>query len=60
MSEKNCRRLVEGDVIQAGDEYYNPDWEVDGPWYVLKEGHESLGLKYDPRQMKIMRRQLED
>lgn len=53
---KVYRTLASGDIITIGDEWYNPDWEVDGPWYQVKPGNRFIGTKYDPQIMRPMRR----
>ena len=50
------RDLTKDDKIQLNDEWYNPEWEVGGPWYEVKENSVMLGTKYNPEIMRPMRR----
>ena len=52
------RDLITGDIVQLGDEWFNPDWEVDGPWFIVKEGNEMIGRSYVAETMRPMRRPL--
>lgn len=53
------RDLREEDCFQEGDIFYNPEWEVGGPWYFLTKNHEALGEKYIPGKMSRTRRLIE-
>lgn len=52
--------LKEGDIIQIGDQFFNPYWEVGGPWYSIGEQHEVAGSIYNPDDYKPMRRKHEN
>ena len=52
------RTLTSEDIIMIGDEWYNPDWEVGGPWYAVQSGNKEIGQPYDLKTMKLMRRPL--
>lgn len=43
---QDYRFLTTEDTIQEGDEWYNPYWEVGGPWYKIEHGNHSIGDKY--------------
>ncbi|MBR9701739.1 hypothetical protein GOV13_02345 [Candidatus Pacearchaeota archaeon] len=57
------RNLVEGDKVQEGDQWYNPDWYADGhigddkegPWYSVRKGSDLIGDSYG-RKWRPMRR----
>jgi hypothetical protein len=52
------RDLTKNDKIHIGDEWYNPDWEVKGPWFEIKPNNTMIGFEYDPAAMRLMRRKL--
>ena len=54
------RNLKDGDIIRVGDEWYNPDWEVQGPWYIIDKEHDVLGTMYNPDDYRKMRRVIKD
>ena len=55
------RDLVDGDKIQIGDEWYNPDWEweVVAPWFKVRERSLDVGERYDSKIRRPMRRPLD-
>ena len=58
-NNEKYRDLTTKDNIQARDVFYNPDWEVGGPWYLIEDGHDAIGHEYIPGKMKIIRRPVE-
>jgi len=50
------RDLTAEDKIQLGDIFYNPEWEVGGPWYLVKKGNSAIGKPYVPGKNKFARR----
>lgn len=51
------RDLVEGDVIQSGDEWNTAyDWELKDKIYQIREGHGDIGRRYIPGRFLPMRR----
>lgn len=54
--------LVDGDIIQEGDQWYNFNHWYDGhignegPWYTVKGDSEFIGVVYKPATMARMRR----
>lgn len=52
------RDLVKGDLIQIGDEWFNPDWELGGPWFSVKSENKFIDKPYNPESMRPMRRPL--
>jgi hypothetical protein len=45
------------DRVSVGDEWYNPKWEVGGPWFVVSEDDRFNGIMYKP-DFRPMRRPL--
>ena len=50
------RDLIDREEIRVGDEWFNPDWEVGGPWYVVEDDNEGVGTKYIEDVFRPMRR----
>ena len=45
-SGRSYRYLEIGEEVKEGDQFYNPDWEVDGPWYDIDTPGKGVGLKW--------------
>jgi hypothetical protein len=57
MMDNKYRDLKTGDIIRPGDQWFNIDWEVGGPWFEVDNGHRVVGLVYS-ESWKRMRRKL--
>lgn len=55
----NYRDLTSEDTIQEGDVYFNPKWEVSGPWFRVLAGDHGIGLNYVPGEMRHAKRLIE-
>jgi hypothetical protein len=42
----NYRLLKSGEEIKNGDQFYNPEWEVDGPWFDIDSEAKGIGVKW--------------
>jgi hypothetical protein len=49
------KALTTADTIQVGDEWYNPDWEVAGPWYVVEFSNKMIGRPYESHFRRMRR-----
>ena len=54
------RDLTDKDKIQFGDIFYDPKWEVGGPWYLVRKDDSAIGKQYVPGKMKWVRRPISE